>query len=475
MLVAKEAYLRWHCRMILAHLPRMIATSAVKRREIIFLPNIKACGRHVLGHLARTLAASILIIALPAGFAHASSGNCDWQALILKGAQLPTLVGSSESHFEVLAIRDGNLKPIPFQVDEVLPDGSWALPDGPEPSADDRPGILGKDDEVVMMISDLGARAKTGSAGMPPGALEIETNDPLTAEHRYAYIADVPLPWLSHVRYVNYAPKLRRVEGGFYRVSFSNDFPTELAIQDRMFEDTPSLVAGAQVHASAKVLTFFDLNINRDDVSNRLLAWRAGPVRIIRRLSHSVSLILGIQPPRVVSEEFFYRDYVEEPFKATVVWVPRVLFGNVRVRIYVDFVRLHDFTLAWSGMSGLPIKIGDPASERTIEMRDSPPSADWFALRGQGKLMIQTFRPSPDLAVVRPRLYYRDPSPDTLQEPQAPAIGFLMTGWQDLSSGTHQLNPLLIVVPDDCSSQSLFREIEAQPLVRVTPIAERRN
>jgi hypothetical protein len=375
----------------------------------------------------------------------------------------------------VLAIHDGKLGPIPFQVDEVLPDGSFALPDGPEPSADDSPGILDEDDEVVMMISDLGARATADSAGMAPGALEIEMDDPLTAERRYAYIAAVPVPRLSHVRYVDYDPKLRRVEAKAYRLTFSNDFPTQLAIQNRMFEDAPSLFAGAQVRVSAKVLTFFDMNINRYDISNRLLAWRAGPVRIIRRLSHSVRLVFRIQSPQVTSEELFYRDYAEQPFKATVVWVPRVLFGNVRVHTYVDFVRLRGFTLACSGMSGPPIEIGDSSSERAVEMRDSPPSATWLALRGEGKLMLQTFRPSPDLAVVQPQLYFRDPSPDTPDEPDAPAIGFLMTGWQDLSSGTHQLNPLLIVVPDDYSPEALSREIEAQPTVRVTPMAERRN
>jgi hypothetical protein len=439
------------------------------------LAQIRANGRWDLGHLARTFAVPILTILLSAGFAHASPGSRYWEALILKGAQLPTLIGASESYFEVLAVRDRKLEPIPFQVDEVLPDGSFALPDGPEPSADDSPGVLDTDDEVAMMISDLGARAKTDTAGMPPGALEIEMEDPLTAERRYAYIAAVTHPRLSHARYVDYDPKLERVEGKYYRMSFSNDFPTDLAIQDRMYERTPSLIARAQVHVSAKVLTFFDFNITRYDISNELLAWRVGPVRIIRRLSHSVRLIFGIQSPRVTSEEFFYRDYAEEPFKATVVWVPRVLFGNVRVRTYVDFVRLRGFTLMCSGMSGPPIKIGDPASERTADVENVPPPANWIALRGKGKLMIQTFRPSPDLAVIRPRLYYRDPSPETPQEPHAPAIGFLMTGWQDLSSGTHQLNPLLIVLPDDYSPQSLSREVETQPVVRVIPMAARKD
>ena len=82
---------------------------------------------------------------------------------------MPQLLGSPESHLEVLALHDGRLAPIPFQVDEVLPDGRYALPDGPEPLADDSPGILDRDDEIAMMLSDLGDRASPAPRELPRG------------------------------------------------------------------------------------------------------------------------------------------------------------------------------------------------------------------------------------------------------------------------------------------------------------------
>src|SRR5258708_35850006 len=95
---------------------------------------------------------AITSMACVASPALADSSAPNWRTIVLKGAAMPQLVGAPESHLEVLALHDGRLAPIPFQVDEVLPDGRYALPDGPEPLSRDSPGILDRDDEVTMML-----------------------------------------------------------------------------------------------------------------------------------------------------------------------------------------------------------------------------------------------------------------------------------------------------------------------------------
>ncbi|MFZ1119482.1 MAG: hypothetical protein WAN81_04545, partial [Candidatus Binataceae bacterium] len=113
--------------------------------------------------LARTilvaLALAMATTACVASPALADPLKSNWRTIVLKGAAMPQLVGNPESHLEMLALHDGRLAPIPFQVDEVLPDGRYALSDGPAPLADDSPGILDRDDEIAMMLSDLGDRA----------------------------------------------------------------------------------------------------------------------------------------------------------------------------------------------------------------------------------------------------------------------------------------------------------------------------
>jgi len=79
---------------------------------------------------------------------------------------------------------------------------------------------------------------------------------------------------------------------------------------------------------TARVLMFLNLRLNANGVSNRTLAWHRGPVRLIRRVSHSVKLVFGIESPRVLSEESFYREYAEDSFVARVLWLPRLFFGG---------------------------------------------------------------------------------------------------------------------------------------------------
>src|SRR5262249_44122754 len=86
-----------------------------------------------------------------------SASPREWQPLILKGSQLSSLSGVDIGHLEVLAIHSGKAEPIPFQVDEVSPEGSYVLPEGPARM----PGnavrrTFSADDEIALMLSDLG-------------------------------------------------------------------------------------------------------------------------------------------------------------------------------------------------------------------------------------------------------------------------------------------------------------------------------
>ena len=141
-----------------------------------------------------------------------------------------------------------------------------------------------------------------------------------------------------------------------------------------------------------------------------MLAWHSGPIRLIRRVSHSVKLIFGIRIAAACSaKRSFTATYAEDSFVARVLWVPRLFFGDVRVRTWLDFVGLDGFTLAWSGMERPPFEVedagsardggGDPAIRRQMK---------WLALKGGGKIVMQTFTPSPDFGDLRRQLYYCD-------------------------------------------------------------------
>ncbi len=425
------------------------------------------CARAILVTLALALAST----ACDASPALPDSPGPAWRTVVLKGAATPQLVGSPENHLEVLALRDGYLAPIPFQVDEVLPDGRYALPAGPEPLADDSPGILGRDDEIAMMLFDLGDRASPPRE-LPPHAFEIETLDAASGARRYAYIAAVPSPRLSPVSYVSYDPVHSSVTGGSYRMIFRGDFPIGLALNNGRGNLSPSLIEGSQVQVTARVLMLFKLRLDVNGVTNRVLAWHAGPIRLIRRVSHSVKLIFGIKTSPVLSEEIFYRERAEDSFVARVPWVPRLFFDDVRVRAWLDFTSLDGFALAWPGMEWRALEPKPKSAALAEEIQNDPPEVKWLALKGGGKIVMQTFAPSPDFAILRRRLYYCDgaTAASSYCIGAALQIGYSMTGWENLAAGTHRVDSILMVLPDGADPGAVARELAAPQPVNVRPV-----
>ena len=133
-----------------------------------------ACGvalRAPFGRLMGSSRISQIIFSILAFLAIPSASVASprtWQPLIIQGSQAPQLCKRPLNQFEVLAMRDGKLAAIPFQIDQVNADGNYVLPEGPQPIAPQHPGVLDAKDEIVMMIADLGERAKP-EATLPPG------------------------------------------------------------------------------------------------------------------------------------------------------------------------------------------------------------------------------------------------------------------------------------------------------------------
>ena len=107
-------------------------------------------------HLA-DIVAVWLVAALCAS--RVSASPREWQPLVLKGSQLPALSGIDIGHLEVFAIHRGSAEPIPFQVDEVSRDGSYALPEGPAGMPGNPRPTFSPDDEIALMVSVRGSKA----------------------------------------------------------------------------------------------------------------------------------------------------------------------------------------------------------------------------------------------------------------------------------------------------------------------------
>jgi len=400
---------------------------------------------------------------------HNASAARDWEPLILKGSRFPGLIGADLSSLEVTAVRHGKLEPIPFQVDEVSDKGAYVLPEGSEASMEQ--GRLGANDEIVIMFSDLGERADGGIAG---NAFELEVSERDGGPHRYAYLATVATPRLSPRRYVSYDPSRNSIETESYRVGMQNGLPVEFALRNLPDEMPSNLTDRLKVRLSARVLHLVRFSFNEDDIRTAVRAWKCGPVRVIRRLDHSVELILGLGSPVFERHDFFYRDMIRNPFVMDLPFAPRLFFGDIRVRIDLDFNDLRGYQVLWSGMASAPVRISDPP----LRIDSSGAQVSWIAIRGGAHTTVQTLAPTPDLAILNRRLYFND-DPDRPDPPEHlggehPGLGYVITGWEKLESGVHLFDSLLITAAADYSPDVLLKELSDPPQATVRTASEKR-
>jgi hypothetical protein len=414
--------------------------------------------------------AVLLAMTACGGLPRKASAARDWEPLILKGYRFPGLIGADLSSLEVAAVHHGKLEPIPFQVDEVSDKGAYVLPDGPEGSTERRTR-LGAKDEIVIMFSDLGERADGGIAGK---AFELEVSERDGGPHRYAYLATVATPRLSPRRYVSYDPSRNLIETESYRVGMPNGLPVEFALRNRGDEVSSNLTDRLKVRLNARVLHLMRFSFNEDDIRTAVRAWKCGPVRVIRRLDHSVDLILGLGSPVFERHDFFYRDMIRNPFVMDLPFAPRLFFGDIRVRIDLDFNDLRGYQVLWSGMASAPVRISDPP----LRIGSSGAQVSWIAIRGGAHTTLQTLAPTPDLAILNRRLYFND-DPDRPDPPEHlggehPGLGYVITGWENLESGVHLFDSLLITAAADYSPDVFLEELRDPPQATVRPASEQK-
>jgi len=407
------------------------------------------------------------LIALTTPSACASSRQ--WEPLLLRGYQLPQLLNTPVSRIEVLAVHGGKLNPIPFQVDSVLVGGIFGLPQGPIPTTGGPIQGFGPNDEMSMMMFDLGERI-ANPAELPPSAVEITVADPLGGADRYAYAAVVKNPRLSPVRYVDYDPQHHIIRGGHYRLSLAHEFPDDFRVQDDRGESSRNLISAFELRGVVTVLNLLRFHLKEDDIDGSMLAYRAGPVRVIRRVGYRFRVFLGIYSPQISAVEFFYSDFAQVPF--TMRMPMRNLFRDIQGRIAMDFVDLRGYSLLSSGLKR-PIEIG----EHTADTIGATTPADWLALVGDGNLILEIFAPSSELGLIARRLYYRAeppaPGANSQSAPIAAAVGIETDGWQRLSGGSHRFDPLLISVPESYGVDHAIAETSIAPVVTVRTVGER--
>ena len=344
-------------------------------------------------------------------------------------SKLPGLKGTPIARLAVVAFRGGHGRPIPFQVDQRS-GRKLALPEGSEPTRPAHLGVIGPDDLVVFMACDAGERAAPAEVAKL-GALsrEIHLDDPVDHRAGFVYLVATDSPPASAARYVTYEPHGDLVTTARYRVGMVNALPNYFAVgSDGGFG--PNLLDGLRLRADATLLA--DLahwQLNEQQGEHQLVAWKAGPVRVVRRSLHEVRIGLGIHLTAARAHSYFYPRHVFGPGSMKLPVSPGWVFRDITALGGADFRDLRGWRYHAPGTppEGFHVDGHMDDAERTFDA-----TGDWFVLaHGEQALMMVT-RMSENLRrAVRLKLVYVDDA-DRHAPPEAVAGSVPLVGYRGL-------------------------------------------
>jgi len=404
--------------------------------------------------LAATLAAATLASAAdPLG----PCGPIDrqYEAVELPAAQLQRLGKTPLDRLGVVAFRGGHAAPIPFQIDERR-GRKVALADGSEPLEDDRPGVLDADDVLVFMVCDAGERkgdrpleASLSGSGAVTAWREIEVRDPRNGVTAYTYLVVADTPPQTAKRYVDYTPPGDLVGSASYRVGLVNALPMYLALL-RDGTPTPNLLDGPRLRVHATLLAnLASFDLHEGQGQHRLVGWKAGPVRVVRRSRHYVSIGFGIELSAGVANTYFYARHVYAPGSMKLPFSPSVFFREINAIGGADGRDMQGWHYYANGVprSGLTIDGRTSAEEKGFAA-----DGDWFALAERDQAILFAVRLSENLAREIPlHLVYRDdaatPLPPENVPGTQPLVGFEGHHIERLQAGRYQFALHIFALP----------------------------
>ncbi len=388
--------------------------------------------------------------------------KADWAARFsdvvrIPGDALPALGGCPIDRLGLLACAEGSCHPIPFQIDARDAQGLWVLDQGPEPNRVPQPGPLGNGSLLLFMAADAAQRARPDELPAATMALEISVHDPLAGAMHWAYLlAFADRAPRSAVSYVQYDAATDRVRGAHVALGFQRGVPSYLAVAEH---GDANLLDRFKVRATATFLWgLIHFSRNEDDLHTQFVGWREGPIRVIRRQLQSVRIGWGIRSPTFGSYTYFYRDFAELPVSLRLNFPPTYFFGNIVVRVMLDFRDLRGWSVVVPSVAS-PIAIDGHMTEQKEALNRLTDS--WFALLGPQVTLVQSMDVSASLATVQRRLLYREGvaqrEPPEEIPGQEPAIGYQLERWEHVGAGAHQLQSVSYALPAGLEVRGFMR------------------
>ncbi len=357
------------------------------------------------------------------------------RVVAMEGRQLEALVGQPVSQLRMWVYQEDEERPIPFQVDACDADGRLVVSALGE-RADDRP--LGEQSVLLFAASDAGER-RLGP--LSAGVTEIEIVKPGDDASRWAYIgrADGTVA-LSRHDYVSYDPQTDTVNAERYTVRFPHGLVEFFCIADVAGHNTANLIDRWKIRVEARFLWgLLKFRRNEEDVAENVVGYTDGPIRVVRRSRLKTEVGRGISSPEGTADEYFYGDHYGGPNEIRIPFKLARLFGDVEVRIYLDFRNLRGFEVTAEGHGASVVGESSPSRAPAAVAR----GVSWFMMTNAELGFLHRLRLGATLDDVKSELFYVD-GDQYVDPPEAvpgmrPGVGYRLTNWGNVGRGLHKI------------------------------------
>lgn len=316
------------------------------------------------------------------------------------GELLAKLHGTKFDSLVLFAAKNGQLKPIVYQFDERLGDGTWILDLGEDANADQHNFTLDPKDFLIFRIGDTGDRVPKAAWPSPDG-IEIELFDPVDGGRSWCYLIEFEGQTPARIEeytleLVNWDPWKNPevpiiVKGMSYRieglVNVINGRYYKTAINKNIF--IPPEAGGTDVNIldNMRVRAYIELlfgeirvDVDETNIIGGIDALRHGYVRGYSRQWLTTILPLGIPGPRLYSDVFTYDRMVISPMVLNVPINPKSIITRAGLSYGYDLSENAYGMRYYSPKCMDGVTIDGKMSERETAMTDE--WASWYVITG---------------------------------------------------------------------------------------------
>ncbi len=242
--------------------------------------------------------------------------------VVISGKELDVFLGSDPESLAVMIYKDGQFKPIPFQIDQKHEDGTWAFTNGKDAKPDADPN-LDANDELVFMVNDLGDKALLKDLPHKVKArMELTVVDPIDSKKGWAYLfmftKDPSRSTLDYTEFSvdkEYITIITKHSTGKKNTFFR--WPKNSIIFDESRYFQPNGDLGPDVFdcmkmrgkINLKYLPTFNIALDRW-LKGDLVGWIDGPVRFMGKVTIHLKFFFIKWGINAVCIETFYRNRV---------------------------------------------------------------------------------------------------------------------------------------------------------------------